>query len=143
MSDAKLIGVQRLTGQHAVAHADPFVVFTDPQNESDVVVATIARMDRLEHSIRSLTLGVGAVAFRSGGVTTFVSGEPAIYCSAEEYSCAYDEGVCEASTHFKPPADAVYPARVVVLPTSGYDGMLRYLKGGVSNTACPSSGRVY
>jgi hypothetical protein len=47
MSDAKLIGVQRLTGQHAVAHADPFVVFTDPQNESDVVVATIARMDRL------------------------------------------------------------------------------------------------
>jgi hypothetical protein len=60
MSDAKLIGVQRLTGQHAVAHADPFVVFTDPQNESDVVVATIARMDCLEHSIHSLTLGVGA-----------------------------------------------------------------------------------
>jgi hypothetical protein len=60
MADVKLISTLRLTGQHVVAHADPFIVFTDPQNDSDVVVATIARMDRLDRPVHTLPLAAGA-----------------------------------------------------------------------------------
>jgi len=60
MADVKLISTQRLIGEYAVTHADPFVAFTDSQSKDDVVVATIARMDRLDSPVRTVELAVGA-----------------------------------------------------------------------------------
>lgn len=60
MANVNLISQLRLGSEHAVGHADPFVVFTDPREATDVVVATIARMDRLDVPLHALPLGVGA-----------------------------------------------------------------------------------